>query len=71
MTGEPPFKKVKRTPEVLIRMQQGERPSRPEGQEIIDRGLDDNLWDLLTRCWDAFPENRPTIHQVLAELPEA
>lgn len=69
MTGQPPFSHIRRTPEVLIKMQQGERPCRPEGQEIVERGLDDNLWNLLTRCWAAEPEKRPTIHEVLDELP--
>lgn len=69
MTGQPPFSHIKRTPEVLIKMQQGERPRRPESPEIIERGLDDNLWDLLTRCWVEDPAARPSIHEVIAELP--
>ena len=71
MTGEPPFSHIKRTPEVLIKIQQGERPLRPEGQEIVNRGLDDKLWNLLIRCWDEDLGKRPTIQEVLEELPEA
>ncbi|KAL5528090.1 hypothetical protein ACEPAF_7226 [Sanghuangporus sanghuang] len=69
MTGQAPFSHIRRTPEVLIKMQQGERPRRPEGPEIVERGLDDKLWDLLTRCWAADPEQRPSIQEVINELP--
>ncbi|OCB91948.1 kinase-like protein [Sanghuangporus baumii] len=69
MTGQPPCSHIKRNPEVLIKMQQGERPLRPTSAEVIERGLDDKLWNLLTRCWAAEPGERPTIHEVIAELP--
>ena len=51
-------------------MQQGERPPRPTDPEVIARGLDDKLWNLITRCWHQDPMRRPTINQVLAELPQ-
>ncbi|EJD03397.1 kinase-like protein [Fomitiporia mediterranea MF3/22] len=70
MTGKEPFLHIRRTPEVLIKMQQGERPRKPEGPEIIQRGLDDKLWDLLTRCWVEDPAARPSIHEVIAELQD-
>lgn len=70
MTGLLPFHQLKRTPEVLIKMQQGERPPRPTDPEVIARGLDDKLWNLITRCWHQDPMRRPTINQVLAELPQ-
>ncbi|KAH8119605.1 kinase-like protein [Phellopilus nigrolimitatus] len=69
MTGQRPFSHIKRTPEVLIRVQSGERPLRPTEPEVLERGLDGSMWNLLTRCWDANPEKRPTIHQILEELP--
>ena len=72
MTGEHPFSHITRTPEVLIRSTQGERPLRPSGLDadvIVERGLDDNLWQLLTECWDQDPQKRPKIQEVLARLP--
>jgi len=71
MTGEHPFATVKRTPEVLIRMQSGERPRRPTNPDVIDNGLDDNMWELLQHCWDKDPALRPSIQEVLQVLPEA
>ena len=69
MTGEHPFMHIRRTPEVLIRLQTGERPRRPEGDMYVERGLDDNLWSLLQRCWVTEPTDRPSIQEVLAALP--
>lgn len=69
ITGQPPFSHIKRTPEVLIKMQIGERPRRPQGEEMVQRGMDDKLWNLLCRCWVEDPEQRPTIHEVIEELP--
>ena len=74
MTGQQPFAHIKRTPEVLIRSTQGERPKKPEGADALEmakRGLDDNLWQLLEECWDQNPKKRPNIHQVLERLPQA
>ena len=68
MTGEHPFSHIKRTPEVLIRMQQGDRPRRPTDPEIAARGLDDNLWRLLEQCWQEDPAVRPKIEEVLSRL---
>ncbi|THH05036.1 hypothetical protein EW145_g5090 [Phellinidium pouzarii] len=70
MTDTYPFAHIKRTPQVLIEMQRGARPLRPEGTIYVERGLDDKLWNLLTCCWAANPHKRPTIQQVLKELPE-
>ena len=68
MTGEHPFSHIKRTSEVLIRMQQGDRPRRPTDPEIVARGLDDNLWRLLEQCWQEDPAVRPKIEEVLSRL---
>ena len=69
MTGLPPFFVIKRPTEVLIKLQGGFRPERPMSADVIQRGLDDKLWNLLTRCWVEAPDDRPTIDQVIEELP--
>ena len=71
MTGEQPFSHCARTPEVLIYAARGGRPLRPPGpnaEEIVKRGLDDSLWQLLTECWAHDPAFRPTIQEVLERL---
>jgi len=68
MTGKSPFAETRRTTEVIIKVREGKRPARPTEVEVGERGLDDKLWGLLVRCWDAKPANRPTIDEVLANL---
>ena len=68
LTGEQPFATVKRTTEVLIKMQEGQRPERPKDPEVFTRGLDDNLWKLLHDCWAHEASDRPTIEEVIARL---
>ncbi|KDQ09468.1 hypothetical protein BOTBODRAFT_642686, partial [Botryobasidium botryosum FD-172 SS1] len=38
----------------------GKHPSRPGGQEVIARGLNDAMWKFMERCCDTDPEKRPT-----------
>ena len=69
MTGEQPFAEVRRTTEVLIKLQRGERPKRPVGAEFKARGLDDKLWNILLLCWSNNPDDRPTMAQIIQGLP--
>lgn len=100
MTDAPPFRSVRRTPQVLVEMQRGARPGRPwvsvgsgsgvggvgvggvgggggpggvvdevERRKMAERGLDERMWMLLERCWVQDPLSRPTMVQVLMELP--
>ncbi|KAF8592368.1 kinase-like protein [Ramaria rubella] len=67
-TGNPPFDHIKRTTEVLIEMQKGERPKKPNSADILARGFDDNLWQVATACWEKSVEHRPTINHILQQL---
>ncbi|KAK6984534.1 kinase-like domain-containing protein [Favolaschia claudopus] len=60
-----PYSDIKHTLEVVIRAARGEQPLRPMDNNVLTRGLDDELWGLLTRCWAIIPEERPTIQSVL------
>ena len=68
MTQEKPFVNIKRDPQVLVYRSQGGRPLRPENEEVRRRGLDDQLWTLLERCWSDRPDNRPSIKEVIEVL---
>lgn len=68
MTGEHPFRRIKRATSIPTALHNGERPERPSEAVIVERGLDARLWDLLTRCWEQDPYKRPTILEVLEEL---
>jgi len=47
------------------RMVDGERPPRPSADECIRGPLPDALWDLVGRCWQEDPLERPTAEQAL------
>jgi hypothetical protein len=69
LTHQQPYAHIKHTTEAVIRSNRGERPGRPTDPVIVGRGLDDKLWNVLTRCWEEDPRRRPDIDQLLAELP--
>ncbi|KAF7331922.1 TKL/TKL-ccin protein kinase [Mycena kentingensis (nom. inval.)] len=69
-THSQPFNEIKHTTEVVIRSAKGEQPARPVDPRVLHRGLDDNLWMLLQRCWVTEPTHRPRIGDVLAMFPQ-
>lgn len=44
----------------------GKQPDRPTSEVISTRGLDNNFWDLLCKCWSRDPDSRPTINEICA-----
>lgn len=70
MAGKQPFKDVRKSRKISNLVMNGGRPQRPKEQAAIDRGLDDDLWDLLSRCWAQEPSDRPDIFEVNKELDE-
>ncbi|KAJ7228860.1 kinase-like domain-containing protein [Mycena pura] len=65
-----PYNDIKHTTEVVIRSASGEQPSRPTSPRVLERGLNDELWALLGRCWVKQPSQRPTIQDVLEMFPQ-
>ena len=62
LSGRVPFSKFK--PYVVTRkVMDGERPERPEG--VGGAWFTDDIWRMLNRCWEAQPENRPSVAAVL------
>lgn len=45
-------------------------PSRAEYSKEKYPLLSDEFWDLITRCWNIEPGDRPTIHKFREELRE-
>lgn len=70
MTGGQPFQNIRKSRKLSNLVMSGARPRRPSEQAAIDRGLNNNLWDLLSRCWAHEPSGRPDIFQVNKELDE-
>jgi len=61
MTGRLPWHGAKPW-SVILKAYRGERPERP--MEISN----DGMWDLLVRCWDQEPMQRPTIQGIVTIL---
>lgn len=66
MTDRAPFTGERRA-NVILALYRGERPERPRGQ-AVHRGLDDDLWNLIIRCWATEPAARPSASEIVAEL---
>ncbi|KAG5735783.1 Serine/threonine-protein kinase HT1 [Termitomyces sp. T112] len=66
-TGELPLGDRRRA--AAYKIHSGERPKRPTEEVHIQRGLSDTMWALMERCWSHSPEYRPTVDEILRELP--
>ncbi|GLB39224.1 putative protein kinase activity [Lyophyllum shimeji] len=67
-TGDHPFPDVMRDLTVMLKVKEGQRPSRPSGQVHLDRGLTDRTWKLMGDCWKHDPNDRPHVCQILGRL---
>ncbi|KAJ8077723.1 hypothetical protein PM082_002156 [Marasmius tenuissimus] len=63
-----PFPQIKHSLEVMMNVAKGENPERPTEERVVERGLDDKMWQLMTECWNREPSARPGIEEVLASL---
>ncbi|EGO01758.1 hypothetical protein SERLA73DRAFT_177238 [Serpula lacrymans var. lacrymans S7.3] len=68
LTHKHPWEDVKRSTTVVIKVSQGQLPSRPRDAVVVERGLDGVVWGLLEKCWVTDSKERATIQQVLQEL---
>ncbi|KAG6909569.1 hypothetical protein DXG01_016818 [Tephrocybe rancida] len=66
--GAPPFGRLNGV-QISFKTLRGQIPERPTGEEILKRGLTDDIWNLMTRCWAFKPEERPTINEIIKLLP--
>ncbi|KAF5373249.1 hypothetical protein D9615_007439 [Tricholomella constricta] len=69
-TGRIPFFELPRDTAVMLRVQTGTRPSRPEASSVSwsSWGLTEALWSLMGDCWRQHPGDRPTVGDVIARL---
>ena len=65
LSGKAPFMPLKEYI-VMRKVLEGERPRMPEGTE--GGWFTDDLWGLVNLCWEAQPDNRPSIEAVLERL---
>jgi len=60
--GRVPFSDVGKI-RAALQIVRGERPGKPQAAEQL--GLTMEMWKLIERCWDADPNKRPTIDEVV------
>lgn len=46
----------------------GELPQRPVVEEVIARGLDDRMWEIMESCWAIDPSSRPADRELVVIL---
>lgn len=61
MTGDAPYKEIKKAMNVPKAVTEGQLPDRPTDLHVMERGMNDGLWTLLMRCWTKIPLERPSI----------
>jgi len=64
LTGETPFEEWHDC-SVLLKLQRGERPARPENNKVSD-----SLWKLIEDCWAHNPLNRPHAQEIVFRLSQ-
>ncbi|KAF8633760.1 hypothetical protein AX15_001266 [Amanita polypyramis BW_CC] len=68
LTHSKPYAEIGRASRVVRIVRNGGEPNRPSDVRAEERGLDDNMWDLLCTCWSFDPKDRPSIDELLAKL---
>ncbi|KDQ10452.1 hypothetical protein BOTBODRAFT_36149 [Botryobasidium botryosum FD-172 SS1] len=56
---------------LYIIMSKGGFPERPLGKDVVARGLDDSMWELMKSCWSIDPTQRPSAAIIADHLKAA
>ncbi|KAG6907970.1 hypothetical protein DXG01_006695 [Tephrocybe rancida] len=68
LAGERPFGKVKAIA-VIQKIMKGQHPQRPIRKGPLERGLTEEMWKMMKRCWAQNPDERPTAAEIVQLLP--
>jgi hypothetical protein len=63
-----PFHTIFNDMAVFRKVFMNEQPPRPTLDECHDTAIPDKLWELIIRCWNVTPEDRPTVFDARTEL---
>jgi hypothetical protein len=58
-TNSAPFAGYRNEMQVIVAITKGVRPARP-----TEVGMYEDLWSLVTRCWEIEPGDRPSMKEV-------
>jgi hypothetical protein len=67
MAGKQPFSNLSRNVNVIYNITNGVLPERP-GPLATSRGLSQDLWVLMLRCWLQRPDTRPSMPEIKSIL---
>ncbi len=68
LSGEQPFNYIQGDAVVQHEVYLGKVPQRP-GRDVTARGLSDDLWTLMMRCWNTKrPQSRPSMTEIKEKL---
>ncbi len=65
-TNQLPFHEARTDVAVLLRLNKGLRPSKPSPDQASE--LSAEIWEIMERCWNQSPDERPSVDQVAESL---
>ncbi|PPQ99915.1 hypothetical protein CVT24_009596 [Panaeolus cyanescens] len=68
MTHQQPYRNIKHHFEAGNRASRGIHPDQPKEVDVVQRGLNDDLWRLLVSSWSLDPTKRPSIRHMISTL---
>lgn len=68
LSGHPPFYDLPANKQIASEVKKGERPSEPQCDASVNRGLTTEWWKLITDCWAPDPKDRPGASTVFNRL---
>ncbi|KAG6917356.1 hypothetical protein DXG01_002821 [Tephrocybe rancida] len=69
-TGRLPFHTIRLPSAVMLRILEGQFPSRPRADDPawISHGLTESIWELMEKCWALDPAARPEMSTIVSKL---
>ncbi|KAF8351806.1 hypothetical protein F5887DRAFT_912476 [Amanita rubescens] len=68
LTHQMPYANIKKTAQVVAKKRESGLPDRPQDERIIERGLDDKMWNILCQCWSKNPSNRIKVDKLVTSF---
>jgi len=70
-TRKVPFFPIPDNGKVTLTVMEGGLPERPQDSSAVVRGLDDDMWYLMVKCWGMDPAQRPSARDIVLLLRNA
>jgi len=63
LSDQIPYHHLRNEVAVVLQLSKGARPPRPENSDVSD-----DVWHFIQKCWATVPHQRPSMHEVIAEI---